>query len=82
MRVLAILSNCGLLGFACIELAKSGLPNGAKLWFVLLIVATPILNLIALFLLRGGKGWFSLYLERKTLEEQRKIDEIKKHDAA
>jgi hypothetical protein len=82
MRILAILSNCGLLGFACFQLAKRGLPSGGEVPLVLLLFAAPILNFITLILSRDGKGWLTLYLKRKALEEQRKIDQIKKHDAA
>ena len=82
MRIIATLANFGFIGVLCFELAQNGLPKGGELWIVLFVVAAPVFNLIALFSSRDGKGWLTLFLKRKALEEQRKIDEIKKHDAA
>ena len=82
MRIIAILANFSLIGLMCYELAKNGVPKDGEFWIVLFVSVVPILNLIALFSSHDGKGWLALYLKRKALEEQRKIDEIKKHDAA
>jgi hypothetical protein len=81
MRTIAIFANFGLLGITCYELLAHGLPVRADEWwlFSFLIVA-PVFSLIALFSSKDGKGWLALFLKRKALEEQKKIDGLAKHD--
>jgi hypothetical protein len=82
MRTIAILVNLGFIGVVSYELVKNGLPKGGELLIVLFVVVAPILNLIVLLSSRDGKGWLTLFLKRKALEEQRKIEDLKKKDAA
>jgi hypothetical protein len=53
-------------------------PDGKEWFFALLLVVAPILSLIALFTAKESKSWLALFLKRKTLEEQKKIDELNK----
>jgi ABC-type tungstate transport system substrate-binding protein len=47
-----------------------------------LFLGTPVVTLIYLFLSKqGGKGWLTLYFQRKALEEKRKIDDLNRTDA-
>lgn len=79
MRTVAILANVGLIGFVCYALATYGLPKREDEWWLFLfLVGAPIFNLIALFRPRDGTGWLTLFLKRKALEEQRKIEAIKR----
>ena len=42
----------------------------------LLAIILIILNIISINSNKDSKGWLSLYLKRKKLEEQKKIDEL------
>lgn len=64
MRILAILLNCGLLASVCSVFAQEGNGGASVMWSASLLVATPILNLIVLVVLRDG-NWLTLYLRRK-----------------
>jgi hypothetical protein len=81
MRTIAVFANIVLLFFVCVEFSSHGIhPQGAyDLVLVLLITVTPVLSLIALFSMKKGEGWLDLFLKRKALEEQNKIDELRKH---
>lgn len=82
MRTIAVIANFGLIGAVCYLFAEHGPPTGRALFIALFIIVAPILNVIALFSARDGKGWLALYLKRKTLEEQRKIADLKRNGAA
>jgi hypothetical protein len=83
MRVLAIIANFGLLGFTAYEFLSHGLPTTGSDWgiFAFLVIA-PIFSLVALFTTQESKSWLALFLKRKALEEQKKIDELKTHNDA
>jgi hypothetical protein len=80
MRVLAIIANLGLLGLTAYEFLSHGLPTTGSDWtiFAFLVIA-PILSLVALLKSQQSTSWLALFLKRKSLEEQKKIDELKKH---
>ncbi len=75
MRILAIVFNLFLLCVVVFLFAKKGIPQNDDWLIVIPMILAPILSLIVIF---GTKGdnWFSLYLKRKALEEQQKIDRI------
>ena len=74
MRIVAVICNVFLFGFACSLLLKEGVPNGGKFIVFLLLFLTPVLSLVVLFRTGATGSWLDLYLRRKALEEQRKID--------
>jgi hypothetical protein len=79
MRTLAMLLNvCLLLGLLYF-LVDKGAPKEEELLLVVLCFAAPLASLIALYLGagKGGRGLVSLYFERKKLEEQRRIDQLR-----
>ena len=81
MRTIAIFANFGLLGITGYELLAHGLPARADEWWLLtFLIVAPVFSLIALFSSKESKGWLALFLKRKALEEQKKIDGIKKHE--
>jgi hypothetical protein len=80
MRIIAILANIALLLTVFIDLASRGLPGGARdVWIVSLVIVAPILSLIAIFSMKNSESWLALFLKRKALEEQKRIDELGKH---
>lgn len=78
MRIIAIIANIGLIGLLGALFAKQGAPNTDEAWLVGFLCLTPVLNLIALFPPYFGKTWLGLYLTRKAMEEQKRIDELKR----
>lgn len=81
MKILALISNFALLGFVCYCLFKSGIPKSNEdIVAFSVMTLTPILNLVALFFSGIGENWLSLYLKRKALEEQRRIDKLAQKD--
>ena len=75
MRILAIIANLIMLA-VIIYLWVDGIGDG-ELPLILLLVSTPILSILAL-LSSSGKGWLALWVKRKALEEQQKIDSMTK----
>lgn len=81
IRKLGIALNIALIGVLVYLISQKGMPdNGLEITLVVLLILTPVFNLIALSKPAGqpGKGLLSLYLERKALEEQKKIADLKK----
>lgn len=80
VRLLGIVLNLSLIGVLIFLIADSGMPTrGGQIALVVLLVVTPLLNLGFLISRAGnsdGKGLLSLYLQRKALEERKKITEL------
>ena len=78
MRVLAITFNVILLGFLTSLIVKNGFPDSddSEFLFACTAILTPVFNLVYQFSDKKGDGWLSLYLRRKALEEQKKIDQM------
>ena len=55
-------------------------PRGFEILIVILIFAAPIFSLFALIGATHSESWLSLFLQRKKLEEQTKIGQIKDRD--
>ncbi len=82
MKSLIILFNvvliiCSLIIFWDIGVADSSVSAErlGDIIFVLLMLLTPILNLIYIFLW-SGESWVSRYFKRKAMEETRKNEKI------
>lgn len=76
IKTIAIVSNIILLGFVFFLFAKHGAPDsGEDLFFVILIIVSPLFSLIALMGSKGD-GWLDLYFKRKALEEKKKIEKL------
>lgn len=85
MRVLANLINFVLLVVITIwvgyEILHERGPVSFKLgeWiFIAVLYAIPLVNLLALSASGKGKDFFSLYFERKKLEQEKRIAELRK----
>jgi hypothetical protein len=82
MKPLVILLNvvltiCALIIFWEIGVADPSVSAErlGDILFVLLMLLTPILNLIYIFLW-SGESWLSRYFKRKAMEETRKNEKI------
>ncbi len=76
MRTLAIIANVVFLAFTGFVLMTEEVSlEGTSLLLFLLMIAVPILSVIALAL-RGvaSKDWLSRYFERRAMEERRKLE--------
>lgn len=83
MKHFAYLLNIGWLLWFGFLLIDKGLPSGEELLFVLIAIVTLVINTIVLMRLSETKeSWLALLLQRKALEEKRKIvsiqDDLKK----
>ena len=77
MRLFAQLLNIALILSVIYELFDHGFPEPHP--FVFLVYLLPIVNLYALNKMGGNSdNVISLYLKRKKLEEQAKIDALKR----
>lgn len=77
-RVGMLILNIAVLSFAIITTFKDH-PTGGDLSFVVLVYIYLISNLsYIIFSKRDGESWLSLYINRKKLEEKRKICALNK----
>jgi hypothetical protein len=82
MKALVILLNGALIIFAGIIFWEIGVTDSSvsverlgDILFVLLMLLTPILNLIYIFLW-SGESWVGRYFKKKAMEETRKNEKI------
>ena len=78
MKIIAAVLNIALLGFLAPLILENGFPGFEDSEFYLTWIAflAPIFNLLYLFSSGKENNWLSLYLKRKALEEQKKIDQM------
>lgn len=80
-NLIAPLFNVLLLIVVGWHVLDTGFPSrgDGEFYFILLIIITPIVNLIALFWSDNDpSSWLALYFKRKALEEETKIQALKK----
>jgi len=83
MKILAIIANLGWLVFFIYVFAtdKNSSPKtNSDIVGIPLVFLTIILNLAVLIFFDKSRDWLSLYLKRKALEEQKKIDKLAEKD--
>ena len=82
MKELALLLNIALLGSLAYVLIAKGAPGREEVSVLVLIVLcglAPVASMYALWRSNpNSQGWLSLLLQRKALEEQRKIEALRK----
>jgi hypothetical protein len=79
VKILAGIANCGWLVFIIIAFCKSPPATTTDVTGILalvLVIATLALNLFALFWRGKTHDWLSLYLQRKALEEKKKMESL------
>ncbi len=80
MRIIAAVMNLAVLvGIVCV-IADNGWPGDDAFLLFLFFIVTAIINLIALKwfdVTKDGCGLLALFLRRKAMEEQAKIDQIR-----
>ena len=80
LQLLALLLNAALFFIGIYGFTKYGIPKDtASIILFFLLLVTPIISSISIKG-RFRKGLLSLWLERKRLEEQRKIESLKRGD--
>ena len=79
MRLLASLLNIALMLFLVYSLLENGAPSADEMGVVSLAFGAPTASLIALYLRPEGNdpSLFSLYFERKRLEEMQRIEKLR-----
>ena len=80
MNRLAIIGNFAALIFLTFVFIDDRVwkEDAWELLLFVIIYILPIVNLIALFAKRDRKDFFTLFWERKRLEQEKKILELKK----
>lgn len=77
MKILAYLGNVAFFIYLVVAAFNQDHFNGEKVMVYALFFAFPVINLIAIAG-SGGRGFLSLYFERKRLEQEQKIFALKK----
>jgi hypothetical protein len=76
MGKVAAVINVILLLTLGVMLTESGWPTkSSDVWLLALLVAAPLASLIDLRP-HAAESWLSLYLQRKALEERKRIEEL------
>lgn len=52
----------------------------SDVWGIMLVVSTLVLNVVALLWRGGSHNWLSLLLQRKALEEKKKMEALSARD--
>jgi len=76
MKILAILINCGWLIFFVVMSVKQT-PSATDILPGILIFGTLAINLVALLWRGEAHNWLSLFLQRKALEEKKKMEALR-----
>jgi hypothetical protein len=77
MRIVTIICNLVFFGFICWAFVYQ-YPHPDEegiITYTVLMVLTPILNLVVLFRSGTGYGWLGLHMKRKALEEQSNVND-------
>mgnify|MGYP003586278892 CR=1 FL=1 len=77
MRLIAILTNVALLVAVAVLVASSPPANRKDYLLVILFLVAPVCSLIALFTSGKSQSYFSLYWQRRALEEKQKIEDLR-----
>jgi hypothetical protein len=79
LRQAALLLNVLLVLAWTYLMLDSGIPTGEEIPIALLMLFAPAVSVMALLSSTFGEpSWLGLYLRRKRLEEQKKIDALSK----
>lgn len=79
MRLIAIALNVLLLTTASVLLWRNGFPEleDADFWLAAMVLLAPISSLAAIWTTTTSRSLAGLYFQRKALEEEAKIAELK-----
>lgn len=79
LRNIAVILNIALLCLLVYLLATKGKPSEDEILLVVLLFSAPAVSIVALYrnVHSNTMGLFSLFLERKRLEEQQRIEQLK-----
>jgi len=79
MKTFAMLANIAfIILVASLFLGGSGNSSGRDIFLLAIFLALPIVNLTALWMSREHRNIVSLFFERKRLEQEIKIAELRK----
>ncbi|MNC11348.1 hypothetical protein D3C81_1615200 [compost metagenome] len=80
MRWTAIILNAALFLTLAFTFAKQGMPGHDEAFLVYLALATPLVSLVVICRMKWQvkENLISLYLQRKRLEEKRRIEDLQK----
>ncbi|MEX5685423.1 hypothetical protein [Pseudomonas silesiensis] len=80
MRLLAILFNIASLATIAYLIISQGIPGSDEILMVIAFAGAATFSLLYIFVVQknsGNSSFIGLWLQRKKLEEQQKIDRIK-----
>ena len=79
MKILAYILNVAFIIFLFISVFSETKPSGRDIFLLCIFFLFATINVTALFLSSNGKNILSLFLERKRLEQEQKLNAIKEH---
>lgn len=78
MKLFATLANIAFIIFVLsLFLGEIGHVDGKGVALFAVLVAFPIVNLVALWVAAGNRSLVALFMERKRLEQEMKIAELR-----
>ncbi|PKA71378.1 hypothetical protein ATI02_4356 [Pseudomonas baetica] len=77
MKLLSILFNIASLGCLAYLMIEKGMPRNDEFPIVIIFAGAAILSLIVIITAKDS-SYIGLWLQRKKLEEQNKIDQLNK----
>lgn len=79
MRKFVIFTNFGFIVFLFILFFRSNnQPSEKDILIFIIFLELPILNLTAFWMASNSRDIFSLFIERKRLEQEKKIADLRK----
>lgn len=78
MRILAYLGNIAFIIFLLVRATNQDHLDGKVIGILLLFLTLPVVNLFVIVTSGNERNIFSLYCERKKLEQEQKIVALKK----
>lgn len=78
MKGIAVILNTISLGFIVWLLYDNGMPKNEEGWFILILIGANVTSLIAILKSQffSDNSFIGLWLQRKKLEEQQKINKL------
>ena len=78
MKRIAYLANVAFLVAVLVLFVNHGALDAKDALIFVLLFAMPLVNVVALAASAKGRDFFSLFFERKRLEEEEKVNALKK----
>ncbi len=79
MKTLAYILNAVFIIFVCIEFLTDFRHDGYGISFFIALILFSTVNVLSIMSHSDGRGIVSLFFERKRLEQEQKLENLKKN---